>query len=300
MTVLRVDAAESVQVRVQDGHHVALLVAVQQRLLDAVDEEHAVGQLGERIVEGAVGELGLQRGDAHQRVVQPAALQGHGHRVGERLEDGEVALRVARLALAMPDHQVAHGAIVVTQHRRDALADSQARGHTRHAHIVGAGAKPDHRAREHTLGPVIVVFGIDGTHHLAGLTVAQRGAKRCAGGPGGEELEHPAVGAETSARGAQQFDGCRLQVARHQHGASGVMQEQQRALLAPADDPRGRAGREREHRHRHEQRPHEHGNHHCAPTASAGSTTIGSSSLGLLMSMPPRRSRDSTSSTATG
>ena len=61
MAVLCVDAAEPVEVDVQDRDQVSLRIAMEQRLFDAINEQHSVGELGERVVEGAVGELTLQR-----------------------------------------------------------------------------------------------------------------------------------------------------------------------------------------------------------------------------------------------
>ena len=86
MSVLGVDPPEVLEIDGDDAHHVALGVAFEQRALDAVDEEHAVGELRERIVERAIGELALERGEPEQRVVEAAALDRQRDQVGQVLE----------------------------------------------------------------------------------------------------------------------------------------------------------------------------------------------------------------------
>ena len=78
MSVLGVDPPEVLEVDGDDAHHVAFGVALEQRSLDAVDEEHAVGELRERVVKGAIGKLALERGEPDQPVVKAAALDRSG------------------------------------------------------------------------------------------------------------------------------------------------------------------------------------------------------------------------------
>ena len=86
VSVLGVDPPEVLEVDGDDAHDVAFGVALEQRALDAVDEEDAVGELGERVVKGAIGELALERGEPQQRIVQAAAFDGQGDQVREVLE----------------------------------------------------------------------------------------------------------------------------------------------------------------------------------------------------------------------
>jgi hypothetical protein len=67
--VFGVDAPEVLEVDRDDTHHIALRVAFEKRALHAVEEEGAVGELCERIVERAVGQLALERGEPYQPVV---------------------------------------------------------------------------------------------------------------------------------------------------------------------------------------------------------------------------------------
>ena len=60
VTRLIVDALEPVEVEIEHGHRGAFARRAAQRFAEALGEEPAVGQSGERIVEGLLGELGLE------------------------------------------------------------------------------------------------------------------------------------------------------------------------------------------------------------------------------------------------
>ena len=63
-----------------------------ERLGDAVGEEHAVRQAGERVVVRLMAELLLQLRHLRERLLEPAVLEQHAGVAGERLEQLEVGL----------------------------------------------------------------------------------------------------------------------------------------------------------------------------------------------------------------
>ncbi len=71
---LGVDPAEVGEIDGDDADHVALRVTLEQRSLHPIDEQRRIGEMRERIVEGAVGKLVLQCGEPQQRVVQTAPI----------------------------------------------------------------------------------------------------------------------------------------------------------------------------------------------------------------------------------
>jgi hypothetical protein len=54
-----VDDLEAVEVEKDDGHPALAPARAAQRLAEAVEEQRAIGQPGEPVVQGAVGELQL-------------------------------------------------------------------------------------------------------------------------------------------------------------------------------------------------------------------------------------------------
>ena len=87
-----VDRLEVVEVDEQHRHGLAGAAAAQQRVVDAVAEQRAVGEVGERVVEGLVRELLLQLGEARDRLLEVTVLQRRAGLDGERLEEVQVAL----------------------------------------------------------------------------------------------------------------------------------------------------------------------------------------------------------------
>ena len=86
MSALGIDPPEVLEVDGDDAHDMTLGVALEQRPLNAVDEQHAIGELRERVVEGTIGELTLECGEPDERLVEAAALDGERDEVGKLLE----------------------------------------------------------------------------------------------------------------------------------------------------------------------------------------------------------------------
>ena len=72
-------------------HRVALRVTLDECSLDAIDEKHAVGELGERVVKRAIGELALESGEPEEPFMQAASLDRQG-------DDGRQLLEVLIVA----------------------------------------------------------------------------------------------------------------------------------------------------------------------------------------------------------
>ena len=73
----------------------------------SVDEERAIRELRQRVVECAVGELVLERGEPEQIVVVPAALDGEGDEVSELLQALVAGSRLATSGGSHAQRQVA-------------------------------------------------------------------------------------------------------------------------------------------------------------------------------------------------
>ena len=86
VSMLGVDSPEVLEFHRDHAHHVALPISLGERSLDAVDEQHAVGELGERVVKRAIGKLALKSGEPEQPLVQAASLDGHGDDCRQLLE----------------------------------------------------------------------------------------------------------------------------------------------------------------------------------------------------------------------
>jgi hypothetical protein len=71
-----IDGLEPVDVEPEDRGGAAVAVGERKRVVDAVDEQGAVRQPGQRIVERAVPGLLLEGDDTPQRVVEPGAARG--------------------------------------------------------------------------------------------------------------------------------------------------------------------------------------------------------------------------------
>ena len=118
-----------------------------ERLAHAGDEQRAVGQVGQRVVEGLVAELLLEVLQAGDRLLEAVVLQRHGRVVGERLEQLEVVGgEVAHDAVAVGEHQRADHAVLAGEHREHRLV---------HAALLQVGG--DRRA----------VGGVGQRHHRA-------------------------------------------------------------------------------------------------------------------------------------
>ena len=115
VSVLGVDPAEIREVDVDDADDVALRVAFEQRALDPVDEQSRIGEMGERIVEGAVRELVLQRRQPQERVVQPASLDRQRGEVGQVLEGLVVGAGRRTIEPADAECEIADRAAVVRE-----------------------------------------------------------------------------------------------------------------------------------------------------------------------------------------
>ena len=213
MAVLLVDPPEVLEVDVDDAHHVPLRIALEQRALDPVDEEHAVGELGQRVVEGTIRQLVLERGQSQQPVVEAAALDGEGDDVGERLEGLVVDAVLADLGPAHAQGQVADRARVEPERHRQAARDAEAAREPRHPGIGAGGGDVHHAVDRRCQGPILLVVEIDGAHHVQRLAVADRGPERGRGARVGHERQLAAVGPEAMARAPEEVHRGGLEVA---------------------------------------------------------------------------------------
>ena len=152
-----------------------------ERLLDPVDEQRAVGQVGERVVEGLVLELALELAQLQtvcSRRSYWSATRGVG---GERLEQLQVVVgEVADDAEAVGQHHRADDARLARQHREHRVGDAAA------PRDSGAGARLPEAGVTRTHGLVVVderaqLVGdrrVHRLHHLARVAGAERGAQR--------------------------------------------------------------------------------------------------------------------------
>ena len=132
VAVAVVDRLELVDVEQQ---HADARPAALERVLEAVVEERAVGELGERVVERLALELVLERLQLAHGLLEAVVLERDGHVAGERLEQPQVLLgEVAVDALAARDGE-----------QPDAAGLAVERGH--HAGLHAAPAEVARAAR---------------------------------------------------------------------------------------------------------------------------------------------------------
>ena len=91
MSVFGVDPPEVLEVDRDDADHMALRVTLDECSLDAINEEHAIGELGERVVKRAIGKLALESGEPEEPLMQAASLD-------RQSDDGRQLLEVLIVA----------------------------------------------------------------------------------------------------------------------------------------------------------------------------------------------------------
>ena len=143
-----VDGLEVVEIEQVHGHDLAAPHAP-QRILEPFVEQHAVGQAGQRVVQGHMGDLGLRA-----TLLGDVVMGGHGaaagHRLGGHGDVAAIAQLVDILGRSLPGdalHSLAHeliGILVVEFAVGDALLDDLAQ----------------RRAGLHLLGRQTIHFGI--------------------------------------------------------------------------------------------------------------------------------------------
>ena len=96
-----------------------------QRALDGLNEEAAVGEAGERVVERLVAQPRLELGQLGQRPFEPAVLEGDAHVVGQRFEEAQIlAVEPADFAQAVADQHGADGPRLAPQRRHHGVVDA--------------------------------------------------------------------------------------------------------------------------------------------------------------------------------
>ncbi len=133
-----VDGLEAVQVDEEHGRAVVGGAAAGERLPDALGEQGAVGQVGERVVLGVVLQLGLQAHPfGHVAAVEDqaavVAVDGRLHVQPAAVAGAEAALDAGRGLLGLargqePPHLVDHGAEVLGMDQRGELGADQLLG----------------------------------------------------------------------------------------------------------------------------------------------------------------------------
>ena len=118
-----VDALEVVEV---DEHHGDLVRAARlERLAHALGEQRAVGEPGQRIVVGLMGELVLQVAQLGDGLLEAVELQRGGRVGGQRLEQRAVGVgEAAREPVAVGEHERADHAVLAAQDAEHAVADA--------------------------------------------------------------------------------------------------------------------------------------------------------------------------------
>ena len=190
-----VDALEVVEV---DEHHGDLVRAARlERLAHALGEQGAVGEPGQRVVVGLMGELVLQVAQLGDGLLEAVELQRGGRVGGQRLEQRAVAVgEAAGEPVAVGEHERADHAVLAAQDAEHAVADA-ALGQ------VGADRAPGERVDQRdgvseALGELAQRVGgvvVHRRHRLAGAARAEPGAQRRAA-VAGEEDDLGLLGAE--------------------------------------------------------------------------------------------------------
>jgi hypothetical protein len=101
VAALVVDPLEVVEIEVE---HRGRAVRTRQRLVQARDEQRAVGQIGQRVAVGLLLQALLQLAHAADRLLEAVELERHARVLGQRLEQPQITPRERRLhALAVAE-----------------------------------------------------------------------------------------------------------------------------------------------------------------------------------------------------
>ncbi len=236
-----VDGLEVVDVDEQHGDG---RIGLGERLVDAVDEQRAVGQTRERVVVGLVLELVLELAQLPDGLLEAVVLERDRGVGGERLEQPQVGVgEVADDAGAVGEQHRAHHARLPRQHREHRVRDPALLQVAAQAHAAAAGRDAgdglvvvDQRAQ------LVGDRGVDRHHLVAHVAGAVRGAQRRVA-LGGEQDDLGDLGAERLDRAREQALERADDLRRARQRARGLVEELE-ALVALALGGVGAVGEE--------------------------------------------------------
>ena len=121
---------------------------MRERLVDAVDEQRAVGQAGQRVVVGLVLELALELAQLPDGLLEAVVLERDRGVVGERLEQAQVGVgELAHDAGAVGEQHRADHARLAREHREHRVGDAALLQVAAQALAAGGGRDAGDRAR---------------------------------------------------------------------------------------------------------------------------------------------------------
>ena len=197
-----VDGLEVVDVDEQHGDR---RLGQRERLLDAVDEQRAVREAGERVVVGLVLELALELAQLPHRLLEAVVLERDRGVGGERLEQPQVGVgeRAHDAGAVCEQHRADH-ARLPRQHREHRVGDPavlevalQPEAARLGRDARDRGVVVDQRAQ------LVGDRGVDRLHDVAGVAGPVRGAQRRVG-LGREQDDLGDLGAERLQRAVEQ------------------------------------------------------------------------------------------------
>ena len=251
MAVGVVDRLEVVEV---DVDHRSVADAALERVLDAVHEQQAVGQPGERVVEGLVLELDLQLAQLVDLGGQ-AVLADRGARlVGEGVEEPDLGgTEVAAVARAVGDHHRPDRAADAGQrceHRALDAEELQVAGE-RAPHLL-RGHEPRRGVPAHELGQLAHHVLVERLHDLEPARATDGDPRARALALGGEQADLRHLAAEVLERLREQARDARRRVGRGRQRAARLVQELEVGGLAalgemgPIGEEDGEHGRDQQ------------------------------------------------------
>ena len=257
-----VDRLEVVEVEEEDG---VVAPARGEQLAEPVEEERAVGQAGERVVEGLVLEAALELAQLGDEVLEAVVLQRDARVVGQRAEEREVVAVEAADRAAVGDQEGADDARLARERGEHRALDAAA-GQGRVEERVGQ------RALEQPRGRVAVDQRVQGIGHVAvgehhrldRAALLDRRAQRLGALVGGQQDDLGEVAAEDVERALQQARDAGRDVGRAREQARDLVQELEALVLAPL----GHVGAVGEHDGRGRD-DEQHGRARSAATAAA-------------------------------
>ena len=226
-----VDRLEVVEIQEEDR---VVAPARGQQLAEPIEEERAVGQAGQRVVEGLVLEAALELAQLGDEVLEAVVLQRDARVVGQRAEEGEVVAVEAAHRAAVGDEEGADDARLARE-RGEHGALHAAAGQGRVEQRIGQ------RALEQPRGRVAVDERVQGIGHVAigehhrldGPALLDRRAQRLRALVGGQQDDLGEVAAEDVQRALQQPRDAGGDVRRAREQARDLMQELEALVLAP-------------------------------------------------------------------
>ena len=197
-----VDRLEVVDV---DEQHRQLRARAGERVAHAGDEQRAVRQVGQRVVEGLVAQLLLEVLERPDRLLEPVVLQRDAGVVGQRLEQLQVVGgEVAHDALAVGEHERADHAVLAGHHRQHRpLHAALAQVGRDLLPARGVGQRHDGSLVGYERLQVDRDTGVDGLHDLLVVARPERRPQRRLVGRPQDDLG--ALGAERVERSGEQL-----------------------------------------------------------------------------------------------